>query len=110
MFATSSSASNIITFPPIPGEYDLFPGPSSTTAGADIVGLAVKMLHRPCRACGSVNFIIGSSKAMHHASLHCAECSYHGGWLSKGAFTFLEMTVDKFGRPTAPIIVRNNSH
>jgi hypothetical protein len=109
MISASSSSSNVIPFPPLPGEYDLFLGPSSTTASTGIVGLAVKMAHRPCRACGSVNFIIGSSKSMHHAALRCMDCNQHSGWLSKGALTFIEMTVEKFGRPVEPVIVRHSN-
>ena len=113
MFATSSSTANIIPFPPR-GSFsppDLLLGPESVRnfphlTSTGIVGLAVEMLHRPCRDCGSVNFIIGSSVAMHEASVRCAECNRHGGWLSKGARTFIEMTVAKFGRPTTAIIVR----
>jgi hypothetical protein len=109
MFATSSSTANIIPFPPrgsFSQQDDLFLGAASTPTSTGIVGLAVEMLHRPCRDCGSVHFIIGSSVAMHEASVRCAECDRHGGWLSKGARTFIEMTVAKFGRPTTAIIVR----
>ena len=71
-----------------------------------LVGLIVRMIHRPCPACGCTAFIIGSSAAMHHARLTCIECDRHGGWLSRGAFTFIHMTINKFGRPTTAIVVR----
>jgi hypothetical protein len=45
---------------------------------------------------------------MHHAGLRCIECNQHAGWLSRGAFTFIEMTIEKFGRPTEPITVRHS--
>jgi hypothetical protein len=111
---TTSSASSTAKIIPFPsrassGQCDLFVAPSSTTmASTGIVGLAVKMVHRPCRSCGSANFIIGSSAAMHHAGLRCAECNHHGGWMSKGAFTFVRMTIEKFGRPTTPVSVRES--
>ena len=105
---STSTDTNVIPFPSrgLPGQHDLFLGPASTPTSTGIIGLAVEMLHRPCRDCGSVNFIIGSSRAMHEASIRCAECDRHGGWLSKGARTFIEMTVEKFGRPVEAIIVR----
>jgi hypothetical protein len=112
MLETSSSTSaQIIPFPSrgLPGQHDLFLGPSSTIAStAGIVGLITEQAHRPCRGCGSVNFVITSFAAMHHAGLRCVECDRHGGWLSKGAFVFLEMTVARFGRPTEAIIVRHS--
>jgi hypothetical protein len=110
MFATTSS-NNIIPFPArgLPGQHDLFLGPLSTTmASTSPVGLAVEMVHRPCRACGCTNFIIGSSVAMHHASLRCVECNRHGGWLSRGAYTAAQMSVEKFGKPTVQVAVRKN--
>jgi hypothetical protein len=106
----SSSSANVIPFPvryyrPLD---DLFANPTSTAPSTGIVGLAVKMLHRPCRTCGCTDFIIGSSAAMHCARLTCAGCDAFGGWMSQGAFTFTRMTIEKFGRPTEPIIVRHS--
>jgi hypothetical protein len=113
MLTTSSaSTTNVIAFPArgLPGQYDLFLVSSAppTVPDTGIVGLAVKMMHRPCRWCGSADFTITSSAAMHHAGLRCIACNKHGGWLSKGAFVFLEMTVEKFGRPVEPIAVRHS--
>jgi hypothetical protein len=96
----------IIPFPGSPSESGLFTS-SATTPTTGVTGLAVQMMHRPCASCGSVNFVITSSVAMHHAGLRCIECNRHNGWLSKGAFTFLEMTIAKFGLPTKPITVRS---
>ena len=95
---SSTSTARIIPFPSrgLPGQHDLFLGPSGTIASTGIVGLTVKMLHRPCRSCGSTAFTITSSAAMHHAGLRCVECDRHGGWLSAGAFTFIEMTIARF--------------
>lgn len=79
-------------------------------ASSGIIGLAVRLVHRPCRACGGLDFIIGPGAAMHAASLRCVECNAHGGWLSKGAVTFIQMTVKKFGKPTEAVTVQHNSH
>jgi hypothetical protein len=116
MLTTSSTSStNVIPFPArgLPGQFDLFllssSPPTVPTDTHSLVGLAVRMLHRSCRWCGSVDFTITSSAAMHHAGVRCVSCLKHGGWLSKGAVVFLEMTVAKFGRPTSAIIVRHSS-
>ena len=93
----------------LPGQRDLFTGPSSTAPSTGVVGLVVTMVHRPCLACGSKSFIVGSSAAMHHARLTCADCEAFAGWLSKGAFTFIRMTVERFGLPTEPKTVRHSS-
>jgi hypothetical protein len=98
----------IIPFPGTPSESGLFTSSATPTTGvAGIAGLAVQMMHRPCRLCGSVNFVITSSAAMHHAGLRCLECNRHNGWPSKGAFVFLEMTIARFGLPTQPVTVRS---
>jgi hypothetical protein len=76
-------------------------------ASTGTAGLVVKMIHRACRTCGGVDFVIGSSCNMHHASLRCVQCNQHAGWLSRGAYVFIQMTVSKFGRPTEPITVRH---
>lgn len=108
MFATASS-SNVFQFPPL-ALPDLFSAPVTlgTAASADPTGLGVKMVHRPCRSCGSTHFIIGPGKGPHLASVKCIECNQHSGWLSRGALAFIRMTIEKFGRPIEPIAVRNN--
>jgi hypothetical protein len=105
--STATAGSNIIPFPNhLHEQVGLFASPSSMTPSTGINGLIVAMAHRPCRSCGCESFVIGSSKAMHCARLDCIECAAFGGWLSQGAFTFIRMTVEKFGPPTTPIIVR----
>lgn len=108
MFATASSG-NIFPFRPL-ALPDIFLAPVRVGAAAntDPIGLDVKMVHRPCRSCGGSHFIIGPGKGPHLASIKCIECNHHGGWLSRGAVTFLKMTISKFGRPIEPIAVRNN--
>jgi len=104
---TSASTGNVITFPArgLFSQRDLFLGPSNTPTSTGIVGLIVRTPERPCRTCGAVHFIIGSSAAMHCARLTCAECGAFAGWMSKGNYRYACMSVDKFGRPTEAITV-----
>ena len=99
---SSTSTAEIIAFPSrhLPEGHGLFLGSATTPANTGIVGLVVKMAHRPCGACGGIHFIITPPVAMHHAGLRCVACDQHNGWLSKGAVTFIQMTVAKLGRPT----------
>jgi hypothetical protein len=62
----------------------------------------------PCVACGATNVVCGSSCGSHLASLRCAGCGAHRGWLSKATGEFLLAAIAKFGKPTTPIIVRNS--
>ena len=105
-----STSATIIPFPARGSteQLDIFLGPSSTAASSGIIGLAIRLVHRPCRSCGAVHFIITAPVAMHHAGLRCAACDRHNGWLSRGAVTFIQMTVAKFGRPTEAITVHNS--
>ena len=59
----------------------------------------------PCR-CGAELGGDRTGEAMHAASLVCAECGTHRGWLSHESHRFLTEIVDKFGRPTEPIVLR----
>ena len=106
----STSTATIISFPSrrLPERHDLFLGPATTPPNTGIVGLVVKMIHRPCRACGGIHFIITSPVAMHHAGLRCVACDRHNGWLSRGAVTFVQMTVKKFGKPTEAVTMHNS--
>ena len=69
-----------------------------------LVGLVVQ-LQRQCR-CGSDLFHVGPGSGPHRASLHCARCGHHNGWLSQEVAKFLTDTIEHFGRPTAPVCVR----
>jgi hypothetical protein len=73
--------------------------------GHDLSGLRVRIDGRRCQ-CGSNTFETGAGKAMHKASLHCASCSRHAGWLSAESAGFLAEIIAHFGRPTEPIVVR----
>jgi hypothetical protein len=87
---TVPSCTNTATIIPFPVVHRLRPTPSG-----GIVGLVVNLAHRPCRACGSKNFAIGSSKAMHAARLTCTNCGTFGGWLSHGGYAFVSMAVER---------------
>jgi hypothetical protein len=69
-----------------------------------IEGLRVK-LPRQCK-CGCRMFVTGPGKATHAASLLCASCSRHSGWLSGESARFLQKIVETFGKPTEAIEVR----
>jgi len=62
-------------------------------------------LPRPCR-CGGELAVIGPGKGPHAASLHCCECETHRGWIGHQTYKFLTGTLNQFGRPTEPIILR----
>jgi hypothetical protein len=95
---TTHTSSNIIPFPQRGSfcQHDLFQA-STTIVSTGIVGLIIKRVHAPCRYCGGVHFIIGSSAAMHSARLTCAECNAWGGWMSRGEFNYAAMTLAKLG-------------
>lgn len=82
----------------------LFPELGGVSSG--VVGLEV-ILERPCRCSESIA-VAGSSAGPHHASLECASCGAHRGWLSGEAFRFLSDVIDSFGRPVAPVVIRHN--
>jgi len=69
-----------------------------------IVGIEIH-LPRHCR-CGHDMLHIGPSSGPHRASLQCARCGCHCGWLSNEIANFLSAVITHFGRPTAPIYVR----
>jgi hypothetical protein len=79
----------------------------TTAPSSSPVGLSV-ILPRQCGNCGSDNAIIGSSRGPHHASVLCACCGGHRGWLSGTTYRFLSDVIENFGRPTEPILIRHN--
>jgi hypothetical protein len=38
-------------------------------------------LDNACPRCGGTSAVVGSSKAMHHAALHCAGCGHFLKWM-----------------------------
>jgi hypothetical protein len=49
---------------------------------------------------------VGAGRGLHGASLYCARCGRHCGWLSHEIAKFLTAVIARFGRPTAPVCVR----
>jgi len=79
---------------------------------ATLGGLSIWLERRveaPCTACGKTAVICGPSSGPHPASLRCAGCGAHRGWLSKTTGEFLHAAIAKFGWPIKPIIVRNSA-
>jgi len=67
-------------------------------------GLVVNM-PRACN-CGSSVMKAGPGRGAHLASLRCAACGRHCGWISTPVANFLLDIIARFGRPTKPIEVR----
>src|SRR5262249_8329481 len=91
--SSAATASALIQSP------DLFGG--ITMPSTSIVGLMVVLEERPACACGSFEATIGASAGPHCASLLCAYCQRHRGWLSAETFSFVTEIADLFGRPKA---------
>jgi len=69
-----------------------------------LVGLKVN-LPRHC-PCGHDLLHVGPGRGPHRASLQCARCGRHCGWLSHKAAKFLADVIGRFGKPIAPVRVR----
>jgi hypothetical protein len=69
-----------------------------------LIGIEIKA-SRHCK-CGHDLFHVGPGRGMHRASLHCARCRRHFGWLSHQTANFLSGVIEHFGRPTTPVCVR----
>jgi hypothetical protein len=69
-----------------------------------LVGIKVN-LPRQC-PCGHDMLHVGPGRGPHRASLQCARCGRHCGWLSHKTANFLSAVIARFGRPIAPVHVR----
>jgi hypothetical protein len=67
-------------------------------------GLSVQMPSVCC--CGAVRAVVGPGKGPHAAELRCAKCDVHRGWVSHATHRFLIELINRFGRPTEPIVIR----
>jgi hypothetical protein len=79
-------------------------------AETPLVGLRVELTRTkdvPCAACGETVVVIGLGAGPHVASLHCASCHRHRGWLPKTIVAFLTESISRFGWPSQPIVIRN---
>jgi hypothetical protein len=77
----------------------------------DLIGLPIKLertIDGPCAACGDAAVVIGCGAEPNSASLRCASCDRHRGWLPAAIAEFLTNLVARFGPPTHPIIFRNS--
>src|SRR6476620_8700506 len=61
----------------------------------------------PCGVCGQTVVVVGKAAGPHVASLDCATCDRHRGWLPKTIANFLMETISRFGWPTEAITIRN---
>jgi hypothetical protein len=61
----------------------------------------------PCGVCGQTVVVIGNGAGPHVASLRCASCDRHRGWLTKEIADFLVGTISRFGWPSEDITIRN---
>jgi hypothetical protein len=73
-----------------------------------LLGLSVE-LPGVC-GCAATTALIGTGTGPHRASLHCASCSRHRGWVTHTTAAFILKLIDQFGRPTEPIIVRRGQY
>jgi hypothetical protein len=62
-----------------------------------------------CPMCGDLHAVLGSSRGPHAASIRCAECDRHRGWVSATTASFIGAVIDEVGRPTDPIIVHRST-
>jgi hypothetical protein len=77
---------------------------------APLVGLRIELTRTrdvPCAECGTTVVVVGLGVGPHGASLHCAGCRRHRGWLPKSVVEFLTESIRRFGWPTDPIMIAN---
>ena len=77
-----------------------------------LIGLRIcleRTIDVPCSGCGENIVSIGPGSGPQVASLHCAACERHRGWLPKTVAVFLIETVMRFGSPLQPITIRNSA-
>jgi hypothetical protein len=66
-----------------------------------LVGIELN-LPRHCQ-CGHDVLRLGPGRGTHRASLRCAHCWRHCGWLSNESAKFISSVIEHFGRPTTPV-------
>jgi hypothetical protein len=87
-------------------QFDLFSAPGSNVNLLLDLKIVMPGTCPKCR-CGVA--IIGPGKGPHAASLTCAGCRRHRGWLAKPEADFIREIIRAVGRPTTPIVLRNAS-
>jgi hypothetical protein len=76
-----------------------------------LVGLRISLdrtIDVCCGTCGQTIIVIGNGAGTGVASLRCANCDRHRGWLPKAVADFLLEVISRFGRPTDIITIRNS--
>ena len=61
-------------------------------------------------ACGGTVVIVGEAATSHTASMRCAGCDRHRGWLPRTIASFLSETARLFGAPDEPFLIRDASN
>jgi hypothetical protein len=80
------------------------------TAAPLLTGLRIRLDRTtdvPCGVCGQTVLVIGKGAGPHAASLNCASCERHRGWLPRAIADLLVGTIIQFGRPPETITIRN---
>jgi hypothetical protein len=88
------------------GQPDLFAVLALMSRSA--IGLEVE-LPSTCQ-CGAHTAAVCSGTEPYPGELKCSKCGRHRGWVSDKTFRFLSGTIDRFGKPTEPVIVRASAN
>jgi hypothetical protein len=78
---------------------------------APLIGLRIRLrrtIDTPCGACGNPTIVIGPGAGPHVASLRCADCEKHRGWLPVAIVNQLLAFIDAFGTPPEIVTIRDS--
>lgn len=76
-----------------------------------LIGPQIKLARTidvPCAACGEAAVAICCGADSHMAALRCICCQRYRGNLPKAVADFMVAAINKFGRPTVPITIRDS--
>jgi hypothetical protein len=76
-----------------------------------LMGLRIRLertIDVACAECGETVVAIGSGAGPDFPALRCTCCERHRGYLPNAVADFLVTAIEKFGRPTAPITIRDS--
>ena len=71
------------------------------------IGLSVRLVRNGAGRCHDDVYELAPGRGHHAYELLCSTCGRHRGWLPKAAADFIHKIIDKFGRPTESIVIRN---
>jgi len=92
---------------PMPTEFKTFAIDSSSPLVGAVVFLDRTIdRRRPC--CANTGVIIPGTEP-HAAGIVCADCGRHRGWLPRTTVSKLREIIERFGMPSEPLIVRDQS-